>query len=528
MEPTALILILFTLITALSLFAVKLRIPYPTAMVLAGLIIGLIVYLFPQLNGLSIRLDPKVLFTAVLPPLLYAGAWMTSWNDFKRNLRPIFLLAVWAVILTTVGIAVMAHYFLPGFSWPLAFLLGAIVSPPDAVAVTAILERLHIPKRIVTILEGESLVNDASALVVYKFALAAVMTGAFSFPAAALQFPVVAGGGILIGLAMAFIVRRIHERIEQPNIETAITLLTPYAAYLLAEECHTSGVLAVVATGIALSRHAHRIFSPQTRLIVMSFWAFFIFVLNGLVFILIGLQLPTILRSVRIPLVTALGYAGLVCLALIVIRMLLVIPARYLPPILPAFRFLPKQEPPPPKQHVLFIGWVGMRGVVSLAAALAVPELLTNSAGGEFPFPMRDQILFLAFAVILATLVVQSLTLPGIVRLFHLRSAASSNRCDEAEARRQALTAALDLLSQHPPSHATTALSAHYTHRLEHITDCQEQPDLPDPEAALHHRTLQTQRNVLVRLRDQGRIADDLLRKLERELDLEESQLPSE
>jgi CPA1 family monovalent cation:H+ antiporter len=523
MQPTPLILLLFTLTTTLSLFAVKLKIPYPTAMVLAGLLIGAIVYLF-NLDALSIRLDPNVLFTAVLPPLLYAGGWMTSWNDFKRNLRPIFLLAVWAVILTTVGVAVIAHYLLPGFTWPLAFLLGAIVSPPDAVAVTAVLERLHIPKRIVTILEGESLVNDASALVVYKFALAAVITGAFSFPAAAIEFPIVAAGGILIGLALAFILRRIHQRIEQPLIETAITLLTPYAAYLLAEQCHTSVVLAVVACGIALSRHAHHIFSPQTRLIVMSFWAFFIFLLHGLVFILIGLQLPTILRAVRIPLPHAVGYAALVCLALVLIRFLLVIPARYVPPILPKWRFLPKQEPPPTRKHVLFIGWVGMRGVVSLAAALAIPEILNHS----IPFPMRDQVLFLTFAVILATLVVQSLTLPAIVKLFHLGNAPTHNRCDEAEARRQALTAALDLLAHHPPSHATTALSAHYSHRLEHLKDCDKQPDLPDPEHALHHQTLRIQRQVLVQLRDQGRIPDDLLRKLERELDLEESQIPTQ
>jgi monovalent cation/hydrogen antiporter len=517
MNAVTLVLLLFALTTTLSLYAVRLRIPYPTAMVIAGLLIGIAVYCLPHLETFSIRLNPDVLFTAILPPLLYAAAWVTSWNEFRANLRPIVMLSTGAVVFTTLGIAAIAMWLIPGLTWPMAFVLGAIVSPPDAVAATAVTERLRIPKRIVAILDGESLVNDATALVIYRFALAAAMGGAFSLSHALLQFPIVAGGGILIGLLLAFIMHQIHERIEQPLIETAITLLTPYAAYIAAEHLHTSGVLAVVTCGLVLSRHAPHLFSPQTRLTAIALWNFLTFMLNGLVFILIGLQLPTILHTLRSSATQPLLYAAVICVSLIILRLLWTFPGAYLPRLIPSIR---QRDPFPPARHVFLVGWVGMRGVVSLAAALALPVTLKDSTA---PLPGRDMVLFLTFAVILFTLVFQSLTLPAVVKLLKIE-APKEDECKEGEARRRALTAAMEALTGHPDSHATTAIRSLYTHRLEHLTACTD-TDEADPEELLLRATIKAQRKVLVELRDIGQITDELLRKMERELDLEESRL---
>ena len=518
MSPLTIVLILFSLTTALSLGAVKLKIPYPTAMVIAGLLIGITIFLFPNLSYLAIRLDPTILFSAILPPLLYAAAWTTSWNSFRDNLRPIMMLAIGCVLFTTLGIAAITTAMIPVFTWPLGFLLGAIVSPPDAVAATAVTSTLRIPKRIVTILDGESLINDASALVVFKFALAAAAGGAFSLSGALLQFPIVALGGCLIGAAIAWIMHQIHERIEQPLIETAMTLLTPYAAYLLAEELHTSGVLAVVTCGLILSRHSSHLFSPQTRITAVSLWNVLTFVLNGLVFILIGLQLPHILHSLQTSTSASILYAAAVCGALVALRLLWVFPGTYLVRLIPAIR---KKDPAPPWQQTFLVGWVGMRGVVSLAAALALPEKLPDGSD----FPGRDLILFITFAVILVTLVLQSLTLPSLIKALKIE-APDNDRCEESEARKRAMTAALAIVNAQPDSHATLMLRNLYQHRLQHLADCTLQKETIDPEHALHRQTLKAQRKTLVDLRDKSQISDELLRKLERELDLEESQIP--
>ncbi len=518
MHPVSLILLLFGLTTALSLAAVRVRIPYPTAMVLAGLLIGVVVYCFPRLDGWSVRLDPDVLFTAILPPLLYGAAWNMSWNGFRAHLRSILMLAIGAVIFTTVGIAALAMGTFSGFTWPLAFALGAIVSPPDAVAVTAITERLRLRRRITTVLDGESLMNDASALLAYRFAVAALLGGTFSLGSGFVQFPLVAGGGIVIGLLLAGLLHLIHDRIEQPLIETAMTLLTPYAAYLLAEHLHTSGVLAVVTCGLVLSRHSPHLFSSQTRLTSVGFWNVLTFLLNGLVCILIGLQLPTILKGLHTSLARAMLDAAVVCIALIVLRLVWVYPAAYLPRLLPSIR---KKEPRPQVREVFLIGWTGMRGVVSLAAALALPEKLADGT----PLAGRDRVLFLTFAVILVTLVGQSLTLPAVIRALKVEPP-EQDRCEEEEARRRALTAALDVLAREEESHGNTALRSLYTHRLDHLIDCRDNPSQPDPEHALFRRTIQAQRQTLVGLRDSGQITDELMRKLERELDLEESRIP--
>ena len=520
MSPTTITLLLFTLTTALSLGAVRLKIPYPTAMVIAGLLIGATICLFPRLNYLAIRLDPDILFSVILPPMLYAAAWFTSWNDFRRQLRPIMLLAIGGVLFTTFGIAAITIAMIPTFTWPLGLLLGAIVSPPDAVAATAVTSRLRIPKRIVTILDGESLINDAAALLVFRFSLMAVLGDGFSLPHALLQFPFVALGGCLIGAFIAFLLHQIHERIEQPIIETAMTLLTPYAAYLLADEFHTSGVLSVVTCGIILSRHSSHLFSSQTRLTAVSLWNVLIFTLNGLVFILIGLQLPNIIHNMETPLLAAVLFAILACIALIALRFAWIIPAAYLPRLIPAIR---RKDPIPPFSQTFLVSWVGMRGVVSLAAALSIPELLPNGS----PFPGRDLILFITFAVILVTLVLQSLTLPWVIRTLKVETR-EDDRCEESEARRRTMSAALAVIEAQPDSHASAALRSVYQHRLSHLADCRAEEQTVDPELSLQRQALRAQRTTLVELRDKSQISDELMRKLERELDLEESRLPED
>jgi Na+/H+ antiporter len=520
MSPVTITLLLFSLTTALSLAAVRLKIPYPTAMVIAGLLIGGTICLFPRLNYLAIRLDPQILFTAILPPLLYAAAWFTSWNEFRANLRPIIMLAIGCVLFTTFGIAAITIALIPSFTWPLGFLLGAIVSPPDAVAATAVTSRLRIPKRIVTILDGESLVNDATALVIFRFALAATLGGTFSFSHALIEFPIVAIGGVLIGAGLSWVLHQIHERIEQPLIETAMTLLTPYAAYLFAEELHTSGVLSVVTCGIILSRHSPHLFSPTTRITAFSLWNVLVFTLNGLVFILIGLQLPYIIHGLETPLLAAALFAVLACIAVIALRFAWVVPSTYLVRLIPSVR---RKDPVPPFRHTFLISWIGMRGVVSLAAALSLPETLPNGTD----FFGRHMILFITFSVILITLVLQSLTLPSIIRFLNIETP-DNEHCQEIEARRRAITAALALLDANPPSHAADTLRSHYKHRLEHLADCEEQDATVDPEHALERHTLKVQRQTIVELRDKGQISDELLRKLERELDLEESRLPDD
>jgi Na+/H+ antiporter len=531
MDPITLILSLFAVTTALSLGAVYLRMPYPTAMVIAGFLIGMTIYAFPRLEPFRIVLDPHVVFVAILPPLLYFAAWTTSWNNFRKYLRPILLLAVGCVIFTTIGVAACAVWFIPGFTWPLGFLLGAIVAPPDAVAATAVTERLRISKRIVTILDGESLVNDASSLVIFRFALATALGAAFSLSTAIVAFPLVALGGVAIGLVLALILHQIHERIEQPLIETAMTLLTPYIAYISAEACHTSGVLAVVTCGLVLSRHSSHLFSAQTRLTAVALWQFLSFLLNGLVFILIGLQLPTILQSLGMAgerslytthhsFLQSLGYALLICAALIILRLIWVFPGAYLPRLL--FPSIRRTEQRPKAREVFLIGWTGMRGVVSLASALAVPELLSD---GQH-FPCRDLILFITFIVILITLVAQSLTLPLVIKALRIELPDES-RCLEIDARRQSLNAALKVLSEIPESHARTALEAAHKHRLEHLQACESEAAEVDEEEVLYRQVIRAQRLVVVKLRDTGQISDELLRKMERELDLEETRIGS-
>ena len=524
-----LVLGLLVAVVALAIIAPRLHIPYPILLVLGGLLLGFV----PGLPRFT--LDPDVVFLLFLPLLLSSSAWQTSWRDFHANLRPISLLAFGMVLLTTIVVAVVVHVLIPGLPWAVAFVLGAIVSPTDAVAATAIAQRLGIPQRIVTILEGESLVNDATGLVAYRFAVAAVVTGVFSLGEASLQFVVVSVGGIALGLVAGWGLSYVHRWLDNPPLEITVTLVTPYAVYLLGEEVlHVSGILAIVTTGLYLTWRAPTFFSSGTRLQAEAVWEILIFLLNGLVFILIGLQLPGILAILNTTIarrspILLVWDAALVSLIVILVRLVWAFTQALLPRLLS--RRLRERDPYPGWRSVVLIGWTGMRGAVSLAAALALPEVTANGAA----FPERAFVIYLTFGVILATLVVQGLSLPLLIRGLGLHDDGASER-QETQARLTAAQAALarldELASQNEVSQESAQhLRKHYEAHVRSITKrFKKAEDEPGEDHAmtyqrLQREALQAERSAVIGLRNQGEINDEVLRRIERELDLEEQRL---
>jgi Na+/H+ antiporter len=510
-------------VAVLTLLARKIGIAYPILFVVAGSLLGLV----PGLP--KMEMNPVLVFVFFLPPLLFPVALFTSWRDFRANLRPILLLAVGLVLFTTVAVALLAHHFIADLPLAAAFVLGAIISPPDAVAATAIVERLNVPRRIVSILEGESLVNDVTALVAYRFAVSAVVTGAFSATEAATHSVLVAAGGIALGLAIGWLAAWFHRQIDDPPIEITISLLTPFAAYLAAERCGVSGILAVVTAGFFLGWRSPQIISSRTRLQAGPVWDMIEFLLNGFVFILIGLQLPHILSQLSkrsIPQLT--WYAALISVIVIVVRILWVFPATYLPRLMS--RRLRQRDPFPRWQSVALISWTGMRGVVSLAAALALP--LTTENGQAFPG--RDLILFLTFVVILATLVFQGLTLPFLIRVLGIEDDNSAAR-EEREARLKANRAALDRLGESPDDNpaareARERLRIEYDDRIRQLEASAENAGGPPSLFSsayenLSHDMLQLEREIILQLRNQSVISDEVLRRIQRDIDLAEVRL---
>ncbi len=506
-------------VAVLALLARKLHIPYPILFVVGGLLLG-------SIHGLPpVRLNPDLVFLFILPPLLFPAALFTSWRDFRLNLRPISLLAIGLVLFTTVAVAYLAQYFL---HLPLAagFVLGAIISPPDTIAATAIAERLKVPRRIVTILEGESLVNDATALVAYRFAVAAVGSGSFSLVPAIGQFFFVGIGGILVGLVAGWLAQQFHKRVDDAPIEITVSLLTPFVAYLCAEQFGVSGVLAVVTAGLYLGRRMPELLTFKTRLQGGPVWEMVEFLLNGFVFILIGLQLPEVLRALAshdIPIHRLVWYALFISVAVIVIRILWVFPAAYLPRLL--FKSIRDRDPYPSWRHVAIIGWTGMRGVVSLAAALALEET----------FPGRDLILFLTFVVILVTLVVQGLSLPLVIRSLGVEDDGSME-IEEREARlkaNQAALARLNEIGEREPAKADALqrLRAEYEDHIRQVEGA-EFKNAGSPLRLfsseferLSHEALQVERRTILKLRNDDAIADEVLRRIQRDIDLAEARL---
>ena len=519
-EPVVLLLVLMAV---LVIVAQKSAVPYPVLLVLGGLSLSF-VPLLPV-----IRLDPNLVLFFFLPPLLYPAALFTSWRDFRRNLRSILFLAIGLVLMTTTVVAWVAHTFIAGLPWAAAFALGAIVSPPDAVAAEAILRRLGVPARIQTVLGGESLVNDATALVAYQFAVAAMMTGQFSLGGAGLRFLLVGLGGVGLGLLVGLIMRWVQGRLDDPPVQITISLLTPFAAYLLAERLEISGVLAVVAAGMYLGWHSTAL-SARTRLQLQAFWEMAAFFLNGFIFIMIGLQLPGILQKLhREPLSRLTTYAFLISATVVLVRIAWVFPATYLPRWLS--RKMRERDPVPPWQHSVIIAWAGMRGVVSLAAAFALPIVLTDG----HPFPGRSYILFLTFCVILTTLVFQGLTLPILIRKLGVEDDGVIDD-EERRARLQANEAAVDFiekkaLEEHFPEEVMTRVRAEYCDRIEELNACCQETGNPSGEVAtpiyqrLQHGALQIERQTIIALRNSQAINDEALRRIQRDLDLAEARL---
>lgn len=409
-ENLLLILGLLFALMLLVMLAQKLRIAYPIFLVLAGLGIGFI-------PGIPVfKLDPELIFLVFLPPLLYEAAWYTSWKEFKKWKGPIALLAFGLVFLTSFVVAYAAQSFIPGFTLALGFLLGGIISPPDAVAATTVLKGLKVPRRTVTILEGESLVNDASSLIVFRFALAAVLTGTFSMDQAAGQFFLVAGMGVVVGLAGGHVMYLVHRFLPTSSaIDATLTVMTPYLLFLSAEHFHFSGVMAVVSGGLFMSFRSHEVFTGGgTRITMGAVWHTLIFVLNTLVFILIGLGLPAIVGGLaETSILQGIEYGLYISLTVIVIRLLWIYAVAHIP------RWIIKERRraiSPGWKNPLIISWAGMRGVVSLATALSIPLLMNDGTA----FPHRDLIIFITFVVILVTLVFQGLTLPYVIKLTNI------------------------------------------------------------------------------------------------------------
>lgn len=512
-------------VAVLALLARRLHIPYPILFVIGGLLLGLI----PTLP--KVRLDPELVFLFFLPPLLFPAALFTSWRDFRANLRSISLLAVGLVLFTTVSVAILGYYLM-GLPIAVGLVLGSIISPPDAIAATAIANRLRVPRRIVTILEGESLVNDATALVAYRFATLALATGSFSLAHASGMFLLVGFGGIAIGLLFGWLAAQFHKQVDDAPIEITVSLLTPFAAYLSAERLGVSGVLAVVVAGLYLGRRMPELLTFQTRLQGGPVWEMVEFLLNGFVFILIGLQLPEILGALTgtaMPMAQLVGYALAISLAVIVIRVVWVFPASYLPRLLS--KSLRKRDPYPRWQHVALVAWTGMRGVVSLAAAMALP--MTTQSGQ--PFPARDLIVFITFVVILVTLVVQGLSLPPLIRFLGIEDDGSIET-EEREARlkaNQAALAKLDQTEEREPgmAEALRRLRAEYQDHMLQLEDAKpQQAGTPVRRFSsdferLSHEALLEERRTIVELRDQDIISDEVLRRIQRDIDLAEARL---
>lgn len=513
-------------IAGLVMLSNALRVPPPILLLLGGLALGVI----PGVP--SIDLPPNLVLLIFLPPILYGAASFSSPGSLKANLRPIAFLAIGLVALTTVTVAVVAHAMI-GLPWSAGFVLGAILSPTDPVAATAVTSRLGAPRQIVTILEGESLVNDGVALVLYHVTVAAVVYGSFSLLDAMREFVIFSIGGVAIGLLAGWIIARVRWRVQDRLVEMTISLFTSYAAYIPAHAAGVSGVLATVAAGLYLGWYSPKITVPRSRLQIFEIWEVLPFLLNSTLFILIGLQLPNVLNALsdQHATVTMFLYAALISLVVIGTRLFWSFPMAYLPRLLS--RRLRKRSPYPSWQYLIMVGYVGLRGAVSLAAALAVP--LTVQEGTAFPG--RDLILFITFCVILFTLVPQGLSLPLLIRRLGLAGREDAEQREETEARLRAAEAALNRIDE---LEAEDWVSSETVARMRDLYEYRrrrfaargaDEPETNDYEKQslafqrFRRELLIAERTALLQLRREGHISDEIRRRVERELDLEDAHL---
>jgi monovalent cation/hydrogen antiporter len=516
-ESELLLLVLMMAVGGLSILAGTVRVPYPIVLVLGGLVLGFV----PGVP--HAELPPELVLVLFLPPLLYQAAFFSSPRDLRADLRAISLLAVGLVLATMCAAAAVGHA-LVGLPWAAAFALGAIVSPTDPLAATAIARRLGVSRRLVTLLEGESLVNDASALVAYRVAVAAVVAGSFTLWEAGLRFVVGVAGGVAIGLLVGWLMAEVRRRLDDPPVEIVLSVVTGYAAYLPADRLGLSGVLAAVAAGLYVGWRAPELASPGTRQLGFSFWEVLVYLLNAVLFILVGLQLhPILSRLSGGSLAAPVGQAALVSAVVIAVRIAWLFTVPYL------IRALDRR----PSQRArrvgarerLVVGWSGMRGAVSLAAALALPE----------DFPQRNLILFVTFGVILATLVLQGLSLPGLIRRLGLHRDDSEAQ-EELRGRLRATDAALARLEELAGEEWTREDTVERMRgwyqfrrrRLKARAGIWEDDGAQDRSLAyqrLVRELLEAQRREIVRLRNQGEISNEVMHRIERELDLEDSRL---
>jgi Na+/H+ antiporter len=518
------LLALLIAMAALLVLAPMLRTPYPILLVLGGLALGFV----PGIPTIS--LPPDLVLVAILPPLLYLSAFYTSLRDLRQNVRQISLLAIGLVTATMIGVAVVAHAFIPDLGWGPAFVLGAIVAPTDAIAATAIARRLGVPRRIVAIVEGESLVNDGTALVLYRVAVVAVVSGSFSIWGAGLRFIGTATGGVAVGLVVGYVIAAVRRRLDNPPVEVTISLLSGYFAYLPAAALGLSGVLAVVTTGVYMGWRTPELTSVQTRLDGAAAWQIFTFVLNALLFALVGLQLNHILDSLS-------GRSGgellldaaVVSATVILVRIVWAFPFTYVPWVL--WGRVRDHDSAPPWERPAVVAWMGLRGAVSLAAALALP--LHTHAGD--PFPNRPLIIYLSFAVIVATLVGQGLTLPFVVRVLGVEDDGLDAK-EEAKARIHAADAALARLDElvdeewvrPETAERLRGLMGFRRNRFAARFTAEDDGSLEERSLAyqrLQHELLDAERAAVAQLRREGRINDDVMHRVTRDLDLEDARL---
>jgi monovalent cation/hydrogen antiporter len=517
---------LMVAVAALSALAGRVGVPYPILLVIGGLALGFV----PGVPHLE--LDPELVLVLFLPPLLYSAAFFSNLRDLKANLRPISLLAIGLVVLTACAVAVVAHALIDGLPWAAAFALGAIVAPTDPLAATEIAGRLGVPRRIIATIEGESLINDGTALAFYGVAVAAAVGGTFSLLDASLEFVLDSAAGIGVGLLVGLAVVEVRRRLDDPPVEITISLATGYAAYLPAEQLGLSGVLAAVASGIVLGWRAPEIASARMRMQGFAVWELLTFLMNAILFILIGLQFQVVLDGLEDRSAADLAlYAAAVCGVVVGARLLFMFTAPYL------IRAIDRRESQRARRTTwrerLVSGWSGLRGAVAMAAALALP--LETGAGD--PFPGRDLIIFLAYAVIVFTLVVQGLTLPALIRWVGLESDDSDER-EEQLARLAAAEAALERLEDLAGEDWTRddtleRVRGMYEYRRRRFVaqqdgagdDSQAIEERSVAYQRLLHEIIAAQRRALVELRKQGAINDEVMRRVQRELDLEESRL---
>lgn len=521
LELIFLLLLLF--VAVLAAVAKRFATPYPIVLVIGGLILSF----FPRAPRLE--LNPDIVFLVVLPPLLFSSAFLTSWRDFRYNLVSIGMLAFGLVGFTVVGVGVASIWILPGFDWRMGLVLGAVVSTTDAIAATAIAKSIGLPKRLTDILEGESLLNDASGLLALEFAVAILVTGHTpSIFEGIGRLLYLIFGSVIIGLLLGKMIHLFETKIEDASIEITLSLIAPYIAYLAAEGLHASGVLSTVACGLYLGYKSSLYFSIGARLKSGAVWDTLTFILNGFVFILIGLQLPYVLAGIPAMSMSRLVTLGLLfSVAVVLLRFMWVYPGAYLANFIRR-RLLHQPEPFPNPRSIFLVGWTGMRGVIALAAAISLPQLLADGS----PFPQRDTMIFLTFCVIFVTLVLQGLALPPLIRKLGLAGAAGKNP-EEVKARRaltDASCAYLEQLRDHDQpefTHLYEELIQSQHRRLDlHEEDSPEGPDNRREEyerfRSLMLQLQSVQRATILNLRNQNEINDEVMRKLEREIDMTE------